>query len=98
MTLKFSLVSDLHVNHPQPKIPYDQLEDLVIIAGDTSNGLDGIKFINKLKNMGEQLMKLKHNFMTYLTNLVLFVLPLIYGLLGAMRGIWWRAQISGLIT
>jgi predicted phosphodiesterase len=61
MTLKFSLVSDLHVNHPQPKIPYDQLEDLVIIAGDTSNGLDGIKFINKLKNKGHSVFAIDGN-------------------------------------
>jgi predicted phosphodiesterase len=65
VTLKFSLVSDLHVNHPQPKIPYDQLEDLVIIAGDTSNGLDGLKFINKLKNEGHSVFAIDGNHKHY---------------------------------
>ena len=49
---KFSLISDMHVDHPQPKTPYDKFEQNIIVAGDTSNGLLGLKFLNKLKNKG----------------------------------------------
>lgn len=50
--MKFSLVSDMHVNHPQPKTPYDNLEQVVVVAGDTANGLEGLRFLQKLKNKG----------------------------------------------
>lgn len=49
---KFSLISDMHVDFPQPKTPYADLEQFVIVAGDTSNGLGGLKFLTKLKNKG----------------------------------------------
>ena len=49
---KFSLISDMHVDFPQPKTPYDKLEKFVVVAGDTGNGLVGTKFLNKLKNKG----------------------------------------------
>lgn len=51
-TMKFSLISDMHVDFPQPKTPYDQLEQFVIVAGDTSNGLEGTKFLQKLQRKG----------------------------------------------
>lgn len=51
-SFKFSLISDMHVDHPQPKTPYDKLEQFVVVAGDTSNGLGGLKFLQKLKNKG----------------------------------------------
>lgn len=44
----------MHVNHPQPKTPYELLEHNVIVAGDTSNGLEGIKFLHKLQNKGHR--------------------------------------------
>ncbi len=50
--MKFSLISDMHIDFPQPKTPYDKLEKTVIVAGDTSNGLLGLKFLNKLRNKG----------------------------------------------
>lgn len=50
--MKFSLISDMHVDFPQPKTPYDKLEPVVIVAGDTSNGLEGLRFLQKLKNKG----------------------------------------------
>jgi len=50
--MKFSLISDMHVDFPQNKTPYDKLEKNVIVAGDTSNGLLGLKFLNKLRNKG----------------------------------------------
>lgn len=51
-TFKYSLISDLHLDHPQPKTPYDLFENNIIVAGDTTNGLTGLKFLNKLKNKG----------------------------------------------
>jgi UDP-2,3-diacylglucosamine pyrophosphatase LpxH len=42
----------MHIDFPQPKTPYEQLEENVIVAGDTSNGLEGLKFLQKLKNKG----------------------------------------------
>jgi len=53
-TFTYSLVSDMHVNHPQPKTPYGQLEEWVIVAGDTANGLEGLKFLEKLQNKGHK--------------------------------------------
>ncbi len=50
MTFKYSLVSDLHLDHPQPKTP--PLEQNVIVAGDCGNGLIGLKYLNKLKRRG----------------------------------------------
>lgn len=50
--MKFSLVSDLHLDHPQPRVPYHLLEERVIVAGDTANGLEGLKFLQKLRYKG----------------------------------------------
>jgi len=50
--MKFSLISDMHVDFPQDRTPYDLLEEIVVVAGDTSNGLEGLKFLQKLKNKG----------------------------------------------
>lgn len=49
---KYSLISDMHVDHPQKKTSYDKLEEFVIVAGDTANGLLGLKFLEKLKRRG----------------------------------------------
>lgn len=48
--MKFSLISDMHVDFPQNPTPYDKFEKNIIVAGDTSNGLLGLKFLNKLRN------------------------------------------------
>jgi predicted phosphodiesterase len=50
--IKFSLISDMHIDFPQEKTPYDKLEKNVIVAGDTANGLEGLKFLQKLRNKG----------------------------------------------
>lgn len=50
--VKFSLISDMHVDFPQPRTPYEKLEQKVVVAGDTSNGLEGLRFLLKLKNKG----------------------------------------------
>ena len=50
--MKFSLISDMHVDFPQPKTPYNLFEENIIVAGDTSNGLDGLRFLNKLRRKG----------------------------------------------
>jgi len=46
--MKFTLISDMHVDFPQNKTPYEQFEETVVVAGDTSNGLEGLKFLNSL--------------------------------------------------
>lgn len=50
MTFRYSLVSDLHLDHPQPKTP--PLEQNIIVAGDCGNGLIGLKYLNKLQRKG----------------------------------------------
>ena len=50
--MKFSLISDMHLDFPQPKTPYNLLEEHVVVAGDTTNGLEGLKFLQKLRNKG----------------------------------------------
>lgn len=59
--MKFSLISDMHVNHPQPKTPYNLLEEIVVVAGDTSNGLEGLRFLQKLKNKGFDVLSVDGN-------------------------------------
>lgn len=50
--MKYSLISDMHLDHPQKKTPYELLEKNVVVAGDTANGLLGLKFLQKLRNKG----------------------------------------------
>lgn len=57
----FSLISDMHVDFPQQKTPYDLISKNVIVAGDTSNGLGGLKFLNKLKNKGFEVFAVDGN-------------------------------------
>lgn len=53
--MKFTLVSDLHADFPHGgKYPYEDMEDVVIVAGDTTNGLEGLRFLNKMKNKGHR--------------------------------------------
>lgn len=61
MKFTYSLVSDLHLDHPQPKTEYDKLEKFVVIAGDCGNGLVGLKFLNKLKNKGFDIFAIDGN-------------------------------------
>lgn len=66
MKFTYSLISDMHVNHPQLKTPYELLEHNVIVAGDTSNGLDGLKFLHKLQNKGHRVFATLGNHEHYL--------------------------------
>lgn len=59
--MKFSLISDMHINHPQPKTPYSLLEEIVVVAGDTSNGLEGFRFLNKLERQGRTILAVDGN-------------------------------------
>jgi len=59
--MKFSLISDMHVDFPQPPTPYNKLEEVVVVAGDTSNGLVGVKFLNKLKRKGHTVFAVDGN-------------------------------------
>ncbi len=43
--MKFTLMSDLHADFPQESINYNKLEKNVIIAGDTTNGLECLRFL-----------------------------------------------------
>lgn len=61
----FTLMSDLHVDFPQPKTPYDLIGEHVVIAGDTSNGLAGLKFLTKLKNKGHKVFAVPGNHESY---------------------------------
>lgn len=54
--MKFSLISDMHVNHPQPKTPYALLEEVVVVAGDTNNGLGGLEYLEKLRRRGHTIL------------------------------------------
>lgn len=66
--MKYSLISDMHTNHPQPKTPYDKLEKIVVVAGDTANGLEGLKFLEKLRHKGHDVLAVDGNHEHY-TNL-----------------------------
>lgn len=44
--IKFTLVSDLHADFPQESIDYNKLEQHVIVAGDTTNGLECLRFLS----------------------------------------------------
>jgi len=57
--MKYSLVSDMHLDFPQPKTP--PLEEMVIIAGDCGNGLIGLKWINNLKRKGHKVFAVDGN-------------------------------------
>lgn len=59
MTFKYSLVSDLHLDFPHPKTP--EMEQFVIVAGDTSNGLLGLKYLQKLKRKGHTVFAVDGN-------------------------------------
>lgn len=50
--MKFTLMSDLHLDFPQDSIPYEKLEDVVVVAGDSTNGLEGLRFLERLKWRG----------------------------------------------
>jgi predicted phosphodiesterase len=50
--MKFTLISDMHVDFPQEKTPYDLFDQHVVVAGDTSNGLEGLRFLDKIKRKG----------------------------------------------
>lgn len=59
--MKFSLISDMHVDFPQLKTPYDKFEETIIVAGDTSNGLEGLRFLDKLKRKGHEVWAVDGN-------------------------------------
>lgn len=59
--MKFSLISDMHVDFPQEKTPYDKLEKNVVVAGDTGNGLVGMKFLNKMRRKGHDVYAVDGN-------------------------------------
>jgi predicted phosphodiesterase len=46
---------------PNQTPPPEALEEFIIVAGDTSNGLDGLKYLNKLKRRGHTLFAVDGN-------------------------------------
>lgn len=60
MTFRHCLVSDLHLDHPHPKTPPFE-EEFIIVAGDTGNGLIGLKYLNKLKRRGHVIFAVDGN-------------------------------------
>lgn len=59
--VKFTLISDMHVDFPQNKTPYDLFEEYVIVAGDTANGLEGLKFLDKIVRKGHKVLACSGN-------------------------------------
>lgn len=59
--MKFTLISDMHVDFPQEKTPYDKFTHNVVVAGDTSNGLHGLKFLQKLRRKGFEVFAIDGN-------------------------------------
>ena len=59
--MKFSLLSDMHVDFPQEEVLYELLEKVVVVAGDTSNGFEGLRFLNKLVNKGHTVVAVDGN-------------------------------------
>lgn len=63
---KFSLLSDLHLDMGHTAgIHTSQLEEWVIVAGDTSNGLGGLKTLEKLRRKGHKVFAVPGNHESY---------------------------------
>ena len=67
--MKFSLISDMHLDHSQPKTPYSLLEKNVVVAGDTMNGLKGFNYLDKIKNKGFNVLATHGNHEHYLNTI-----------------------------
>lgn len=50
--MKYSLVSDLHLDFGGWNWKQDHLEDIVVVAGDIMNGLGGLKMLEKIRRAG----------------------------------------------
>lgn len=62
MTTKFTLMSDLHADFLQKSIDYSLLEEDVVVAGDTTNGLECLRFLgHKLRNKGHNVFSTPGN-------------------------------------
>lgn len=97
MTVEYTLVSDMHIDFPQPKTPYDQFKPLVIVAGDTSNSLLGLKWLNKLKNKGFQVFAVDGNHEHYGNAVLGRTLPetegQFYTGIGQLEPVWLREDL-----
>ena len=51
----------MHVDFPQEKTPYALLEEIVVVAGDTGNGLTGLKFLDKMRRKGHTVLAIDGN-------------------------------------
>lgn len=60
--MKFTLVSDLHLDfRSQPRVNYEEFEDTVVLAGDTSNGLACLEYFDKLRSKGKTIVAVDGN-------------------------------------
>ncbi len=59
--MKYSLISDLHLDFGGWNWRDQQLEDIVVVAGDTTNGLAGLKFLHKLEAAGHTIISVDGN-------------------------------------
>ena len=59
--MKFTLVSDLHLDFPQRRIPIEDFEENVVIAGDTANSLKALRFFEKLRSRGHNVFAVDGN-------------------------------------
>jgi hypothetical protein len=61
-TFRYSLGSDLHLDHPNPS----RLRDMtwlehVVVPGDTANGLAGVRWLEKMKKLGHKIYAVDGN-------------------------------------
>ena len=60
--LKFTLMSDLHLDiGSQLRVPIEDTEDVIVIAGDTSNGLQCLQYYAKLRKKGKTVIAVEGN-------------------------------------
>lgn len=59
---KFTLMSDLHLDiGSQLRVPIEETEDTVVVAGDTSNGLQCLQYYAKMRRKGKTVIAVEGN-------------------------------------
>lgn len=61
MTLTYTLMSDLHSDFAQPRIKSELFQNTLIVAGDTTNGLEGLRLLNRWKRKGHRVFAVTGN-------------------------------------
>ncbi len=60
-TFKYSLVSDLHLDFPQQSTRSMDWQEHIVVAGDTTNGLAGIAWLQKKQKAGHKIFAVDGN-------------------------------------